>query len=274
MLNYINKTGNKTIAHIHKGPINTFTSNQINRVIRDIQEQSITFNDLLSPNLVFNKFNRDGNIAIPTAKNGNRLVEFETQEGQSIDMNPDYEEKLENMAILGTGVPSVIMEYVNSADFAKQIVSAQIKYAGRVSTIQGDLEEPTTELYRIICKNSSMSDDCKRICDQSLEVKLPRPKVVVNGNNGDYVRNVVETAEAIADVALGRDSVSNPEMMKNGQVIKEQVMYSIVKDNSPFIDWDGIDAIINQIKIKYTNPPKNDEQSSDMGGSSGGGDFM
>ena len=104
MLNYINKTGNKTIAHIYKGPIGTFTSNQVNRVIRDLQEQNVTFNDLLSPNLVFNKFNRDGNISLPTTKNGTKLVEFETQEGQQIDMSPEYEKELENMAILGTGV--------------------------------------------------------------------------------------------------------------------------------------------------------------------------
>ena len=116
ILNYINKTGNKTIAHVYKGPVNAFTTNQINRVIRDLQEQNVTFNDLLSPNLVFNKFNRDGNISLPTAKNGNHLVEFETQEGQNIDMSPEYEKELENMAILGTGVPSVIMEYAGSAD--------------------------------------------------------------------------------------------------------------------------------------------------------------
>lgn len=267
MLNYINKTGNKTIAHVYKGPINAYATNQINRVIRDLQEQNVTFNDLLSPNLVFNKFNRDGNIALPTTKNGQKLVEFETQEGQSIDMNPEYEKELESMAILGTGVPSVIMEYTNSAEFAKQIVSAHIKFAGRISTLQGDLEEPTTELYKKIIANSSMSDDCKTICAQSLEIKLPRPRVVANTNNGDYVRNVVETAEAIADVVIGRESSTNPEILKNGVQIKEQVMYSIVRENAPFIDWDEIDNMVEKVKAEYSQKPKinsgNDGNSND-----------
>ena len=267
MLNYVNKTGSKTIAHIHKGPVDAFTSNQTNRVIRDLQEQNVTFNDLLSPNLVFNKFNRDGNIALPTGKNGQRLVEFETQEGQNIDMSPDYEQKLENMAILGTGVPTVIMEYAGSADFAKQLVSANIKFAGRIANLQSDLEEPTTELYRALCKNSNMSDECKTICEQSLEVKLPRPRVLVNGNNGDYIRTIVETAEAIADVVLGRDSVTNTEIMPNGAQIKEKIILEIVKDNSPYFDWDEIEEMVKRVMIEYQQKPKDDEPD-DLGGSS------
>lgn len=261
LLNYVNKTGNKTIAHIHKGPVNAYTSNQINRVIRDIQEQQVTFNDLLSPNLVFNKFNRDGNLAIPTAKNGERLVEFETQEGQNIDMNPEYEKELENMAILGTGVPSVIMEYAGSADFAKQLVSANIKFAGRVASLQSDLEESTTMLYKVILQNSTLPDNLKTIVIQNLEVKLPRPRVLTNSNNNDYVQSIVQTAETIADVALGRDTVQNQDANPNGVQIKEKLMYSIVKDSAPFVDWDAIDDKIHRItmEVSAASEPKKDD---------------
>lgn len=262
MLNYINKTGNKTIAHIHKGPINPLTSNHLNRVIRDIQEQQVTFNDLLSPNLVFNKFNRDGNITIPTAKNGDRLVEFETQEGQNIDMTPDYEEKLENMAILGTGVPTVIMEYAGSADFAKQLVSANIKFAGRVATLQSDLEEPTTLLYKKIITNSNLSDEQKNICAESLEIKLPRPRVLTNSNNNDYVQSIVSTSETIADVALGRDSTQNTDLNPNGIVIKEKLMYDITKSSSPFIDWNEIDEAIKRITMEVNTQDSTEKKEN------------
>lgn len=269
LLNYINKTGNKTIAHVYKGPVNAFTNNQMNRVIRDLQEQNVTFNDLLSPNLVFNKFNRDGNLALPTAKNGNHLIEFETQEGQNIDMSPEYEKELENMAILGTGVPSVIMEYAGSADFAKQLVSANIKFAGRIASLQSDLEEPTTLLYKKICENSNMSEECKRICAQSLKISLPRPKVLINGNNNEYVRTIVETAESIVETVLGRDSITDKEVMKNGVQMKEKAIYQIVRKSSPFIDWDDIDEIIENVKAEFTNKPK-DKPS---GGSETDSDF-
>lgn len=264
LLNYINKTGNKTIAHIFKGPVNAMTSNQINRVIRDLQEQNVTFNDLLSPNLVFNKFNRDGNIALPRAQNGDKLVEFEQQDGQNIDMTPEYEKELENMAILGTGVPTVIMEYAGSADFAKQLVSANIKFAGRVAYLQSDLEDATTILYKRICANSGLSDEQKTIVTESLKIELPRPRVLSNSNNGEYVQTVVQTAESISDVALGRDTIQDTEKNPNGLKIKEELMYSIVRDSAPFIDWDRVEKEKERIMLEFS-VKKSDSMDSNGG---------
>lgn len=250
MLNYINKTGNKTIAHIHRGPVNAFDNNQLNRVIRDLQDQDITFNDLLSPNLVFNKFNRDGNMAIPTSVSGDHLIDFEIQEGQQIDMTPDYEKQLEEMSILGTGVPTVIMEYAGSADFAKQLVSANIKYAGRIASLQADLEEPTTIFYKKLCQNSNLTDAQKSICAQSLEIKLPRPRVLTNSNNGEYVQTMVSTAEALADVILGRDTLTDEEKRPGGQRIKEKLMLKIVKSDTPFLAWDELETMAEETIIE------------------------
>lgn len=268
LLNYINKTGNKTIAHIHKGPINPYTSNQVDRVIRDLQNQNVTFNDLLSPNLVFNKFNRDGNISLPTANNGNHLIDFETQEGQNIEMSPEYEKYLVDQAIIGTGVPSVIMEYCGqNIEFAKEIVSAHIKYAGRITRLQVDLEEPTTELYKKIVANSNMSDECKNICYQSLEFYLPRPRAASNTNTSDFVRTVIDTAEVVADAKIGRDSVQNQEVLKNGQRIKERLLYEYVRKYAPFIDWDEIDEMYDDICAELQNEPiPKPEENSGNGG--------
>ena len=83
LLLYMNKSGNKTIAYVRKGPIDVSTGNHVQRTIRMLQESNITFSDLLSTNLSFAKFSRNGNIQLPMAKNGDRLIEFETQEGRS-----------------------------------------------------------------------------------------------------------------------------------------------------------------------------------------------
>lgn len=266
MLNYINKTGNKTIAHIHKGPINAFDTNQLHRVIRDLQDQDITFNDLLSPNLVFNKFNRDGNMAIPTARDGSKLVEFETQEGQQIDMTPDYEKNLENMAIMGTGVPSVIMEYIGAAEFAKQIVSANIKFAGRVASLQSDVEEPTTILYKKLVENSNLTDEQKAICAQSLEIKLPRPRVLINSNNNEYIQNVQQAAEGIANLMIGQESAADNTILPNGPQIKEKLMCKIAKRDSPFLDWDDYETLYEEAVLEVTGDALKREDQQQNGG--------
>lgn len=271
MLNYINKTGNKTIAHIHKGPINAYDTNQLNRVVRELQDQDITFNDLLSPNLVFNKFNRDGNKAIPCTQDDKKLVEFEIQEGQNIDMTPDYEKNLENMAIMGTGVPSVIMEYVGSADFAKQLVSANIKFAGRVASLQSDLEEPTTTLYKKLVENSNLTDDQKAICAQSLEIKLPRPRVLINSNNNEYIQNVIQASESIAELAIGRDTLTDEQKMPNGIRVKEKLALQLAMRDSPFIDWEEVEQLRDAAMIEVEEEVIKKKASDEAGGNNDGG---
>lgn len=258
MLNYMNKSGNKTIAHVHKGPIDVNSSNQVQRVVRMLQETNITFNDLLSTNLVFSKFTRDSNIQLPTSKNGNKLVEFEVQEGQNIDLKTDMEDKLEQMAILGTGVPSVIMEYVNQADFAKQIVSANIKFAGRISSLQADLEEPTSDLYKILIKNSDLDEELKKKCLNSFYYKLPRPKVLTNANNSEYLSTLLSTAETVANIFMGQSGNDDPKSIK----IKDELIKGVIIDNAPFFNWDNVNEIYEKAKIKIAKEEMDKKKNS------------
>ncbi|WP_301067395.1 hypothetical protein, partial [uncultured Duncaniella sp.] len=178
MLLYMNKSGNRTLAFVRKGPIDVSYANHIQRTIRQLQESNITFGDLLSSNLSFAKFAPYGALQVPMARNGDRLVDFEVQEGQQIEMKPEFEDWLEKMAIMGTGVPSVILEYTDAADYARSITSGNIKHATRVASFQTDLEEPTTKLYKILIANSNLPDDLKNKVLPHFAYKLPRPRVL------------------------------------------------------------------------------------------------
>ncbi len=238
MLNYINKTGNRTIAHVHKGPVGTMENNLIDRVIRDLQDGEVTFSDLLSPNLVFNKFNRNGNLQMPMSMSGNHLVELETQEGQTIDMDPEYEKKLEQMAIVGAGVPTGALDYETDPNFAQEIASSHIKYANRTGNYQGDLEVPTTILYRKAIGASSLNEDLRAIATTGLEVCLPRPRARTNENSSGYLRTCVELAEDVAKALIGQEKLQNAQDDKSIIARKDSLQREIIMDLAPFIDWD------------------------------------
>lgn len=262
LLNYINKTGNRTIAHIHKGPIGTLEDNMVDRVIRDLQDGDVTFNDLMSPNLVFNKFNRNGSIQMPMAKNGNRLIELETQEGQTIEMDPEYEKKLEQMTLIGTGVPLTVMDMDNTTDFAKEIISAYIEFAGTTSGRQSDLEDPTTELYRRLLKNSSLTDEQKRIVDTSLSVNLPRPRVRTNENTAEFIQSALQTADEIASLIIGKESLqgnTDPILSKK----KEMLQFEIAKIMMPFIDWELYEKQLKDVETTMEMTEKENGDSTE-----------
>jgi len=258
MLNYMNKSGNRNIAHVFKGPIDVNSSNQLQRVVRMMQESNITFNDLLSTNLIFSKFSRDSNIQLPTARNGAKLVEFETQEGQQVEMKTEFENWLEDMAILGTGVPSVLMDYVNQIDYARQITSANIKWAGRTSSLQSDFEDPTTRLYRILIANSDLADELKTKCLNNFAFKLPRPKALSNANNSDFLRTALENANTISEIKLGASANNDPENIK----VKEELIRSIMKNEALFINWGEIDEMEKAARLKVEEDKKIEDKNN------------
>ena len=245
ILNYLNKSGDKTISYIHKGVVDVDTGNQIQRVIRNLQETNITFSDLLSTNLVFNKFGRNQNIMMPTSRDDKRLVEFETQEGMNVDMNPEYEQQLERDVIMGAGVPSVIMEYIGQADFAKGFETANIRYVAKVSSYQADLEVPTTELYNRLIQNSDLPDADKQILNHKIHYRLNRPKMLQNNNSSEYLGVLQQISETISNLVFGQSS-DNPYMQK----VKERFALKLAAENAPFFDWDHIQELANQTKLE------------------------
>ena len=261
MLLYMNKSGNRTLAFVRKGPIDVSYANHIQRTIRQLQESNITFGDLLSSNLSFSKFAPYGALQVPMARNGDRLVDFEVQEGQQIEMKPEFEDWLEKMAIMGTGVPSVILEYTDAADYARSITSGNIKHATRVASFQTDLEEPTTKLYKILIANSNLPDDLKNKVLPQFAYKLPRPRVLANANMGEYVSTMQQTAESMANITFGQ----NPD--EETQAIREQYIKETCIDCLPFIDWRENEARIERAKEAIAKKKKIKDKTDSGDGS-------
>ena len=264
LLLYMNKSGNKTIAYVRKGPIDVSTGNHVQRTIRMLQESNITFSDLLSTNLSFAKFSRNGNIQLPMAKNGDRLIEFETQEGQEVDMNTPMEEYLEKLAILGTGVPSVIMEYTDAADYAKSLVTANLKFAGRVAAFQSDLEEATTDLYKALLSSSSLEESIRNKAVNSLKFKLSRPRVLTNANMADYLSQVEQVTRSLANMYLGE----NDETPEDGRV-RTEFIKNMAADMLPFISWSKYEELLKSSKVKVTEQLDLDKNNNENRGSDG-----
>lgn len=247
LLLFVNNSGDKTIVTTHQGPIDLNTKNHVDRVVRDLEGQSISFGDFLTPNIMFNKFNRNANIVVPTSLNGTKLLEFEKLEGKQLDMQTDMEEKFEKMALIGSGVPDTIMEYVNDLQFSRQIVSSSIKYAGDVSSLQSDLEGPTTSLYRDLGLDSTMPEEAKRYIPH-LFIRLPRPKVISNTNNNDNVRIGKEIAEMIAEIFYGQEPKSEDI------TAKQQFILEVCKDIMEYIDWNKYEQIKEKVDVRFHGP--------------------
>jgi len=272
LLNYMNKSANKTIAYVGKGPIDVGSSNHIQRVIRMLQEGNITFNDLLSTNMIFSKFSRNNNIQLPKSKNNEKLVEFEVQEGQNFDMSTDMEQWLEKLTILGSGVPSVIMEYTDVADYSRSIVTANIKQAARVACYQSDLEEPTTEVYKALVMGSTLDPELKKKACTSLKFNLSRPKVLSNANVAEYLDTINRSADAFADMMIGQDTTQSE--IKDPDKVKAKFKKKYITRNAPFLDMDEIEEDLRQAILEVRKVTDYDRSNQGLDDNLGGGEDM
>lgn len=261
LLNYLNKSADKTLVYLAKGPIDVHTGNQVQRVIRNIQETQITFSDLLSTNMVFSKFGRNQNMIIPNSRSGKRLAEFETQEGMQVDMSPEYENKLEQMAILGTGVPSVIMEYIGQSDFAKGFETGNIKFASHIASYQMDFETPLTEFYQKLVENSELSDSVKDAVRNKFEFHFPRPKVLAVSNNSENLGNLQTLMQALISIYYGEDTQSIPKYEQK----KTKFMQLAARKYAPYINWDEFDDFFKKANLEVDENKVNQETNRSSG---------
>ena len=242
-LNYVNKSGDRNIAFVKRGKSDIHGSNQVMRVIRGLQESQVTFQDMFNSSMVFHKFASDGNIVLPQSMSGNRLVEFEKMEGQDVNLGTDYEKYLENLAIVGTHIPPLIIEQINNADFAKAYTTAHAGFAGVVAEWQGDLESATTLLYKKIIENLDIDESVKSRVISTFEFKLPRPKALSNSNINENLSNAVQLAETFVNLKFGDATDENRNAYNAAK-------YAVVKARCPFIKWDELEKVADKAMME------------------------
>lgn len=264
-LNYINKSGDKTIMHVKGGNADISRKNQTMRIARNMQEQNIVASDIFGDsNIMFQKFAADGIILMPSSRSGNRLVEFEKMDGQQIDTSVEWEKDLQNQSIVAMGVSPLLIEQYNQADFAKAFSTAHIGLAGEVANWQSDFEAPTTELYKRIIEDLDIDDNLKKRVLPVFKFTLPRPKALATQNTTEAISAAQALADAYANIKYGEVKEDEIESVR---AVKE----ALIKELTPFIPWNKFDSIADAARleakdVKDDTPTDTGADNGDLGG--------
>lgn len=261
-LNYINKSGDKTILHVKGGNADISRKNQTMRIARNMQEQNIVASDIFGDsNIMFQKYAADGIMLMPSSKSGNRLVEFEKMDGQQIDTSVEWEKDMQNQSIIAMGVSPLLIEQYNQADFAKAFTTAHIGLAGEVANWQSDFEDPTTKLYKRIIEDLDIDEDIKKRVLPVFQFTLPRPRALASQNSADAIGVAQNLADSYIALKYGEVKEDNAEPIR---AVKE----ALIKEITPSIPWNKFDTIAEQayleaIEVKDEVPADADTGSGD-----------
>lgn len=241
IISTVTRSNDTRVFYIKNSGIDKNIQKQVQKAAREYKENQISYNDIASVNTLISKAGKAKDLFVGTGRSGERPVDFDIISGQSVDIDNDFISFLRKNMINGTDVPSVILEYNESADFARSIEMGNIKYANKIASVQKELNIPVTMMYRAIIKFEHPEippDDVDR-----LYFRFNRPKALGVQNDADMYNNAESAATFLVKAICG----DNTE--KYTDSVKDQLFRYIVKEHilPGMYDWEELQKKADQI---------------------------
>lgn len=254
MFSIIQNSNDTKVNYIRQSGIEKNVINKIQEIARKNQQRQLNIPDMFTYTTMINKIGQGSQMYVPVGKSNERGIETEILQGQDVQLNTDLMEMLKKAYITGTGVPDVLMNYFNEADFAKTLELANNRFQGRVVSFQLDYNTQITQLYRQIAKYSTTIPH--EIID-TMEFNFIQPKSANATVTNDLLNNHNTLAEFL--VALYNNTDDLPPTVQKFKM-------KLAKERLPMLPWDEIDMMWNESMVSGTEEELNpDKQNNEEG---------
>ena len=262
IITYLSKSQDTRVHYVKQSGIDKNIINKCMEVARGIKAKQISIADLMDYSSIYGKIGTGRDVFMPVGESGERGIEFDVIGGQQVDMQPEVMEQLKQAYINGTGVPSVIMNYINEADFAKTLVMANAKHMRRVMLYQDSFSESITKMYKMIMLYST---DMELDTIQDFEYRLQRPKSLPNNNLVDIMGYGDQILEFLDKAVYGQYSDDRFDPIEK-DLFREEMARKVL----PMMPWELVDEVLEDIKIKLAAEKAKTKDSSSEDDNGGG----
>lgn len=260
ILSIVTNSNDTKVNYIRQSGIDKNVANKIQDIARKKQERKITMADMFSYTTLINKIGQGNEMYIPTGKGNERGIETEILAGQDVQINGDLMDMLKKAYVSGTGVPDVLLNYYNEADFAKTLELANNRFQGRVISFQLDYNEQITQLYRQICKYAT---NMPEEVINTLHFNFVQPKTANSNITNDLLNNFNTLSEFLTGLYYGQNYQDDAGKSAQVAVFKKE----LAKDRLAMLNFDHIEEIFKGANIKgkgdSMDPMKNDQSDDD-----------
>lgn len=266
ILSIVTNSNDTKVNYIRQSGIDKNVANKIQDIARKKQERKITMADMFSYTTLINKIGQGNEMYIPTGKGNERGIETEILAGQDVQINGDLMDMLKKAYVSGTGVPDVLLNYYNEADFAKTLELANNRFQGRVISFQLDYNEQITNLYRTICRYAT---NIPEEVINTLHFNFVQPKSANSNITNDLLNNFNTLAQFLTELYYGQNAQDDAGKEAQIMVFKKE----LAKDRLAMLNFDHIEEIFKNANIQgkgdSMDPMKNDQsddENLDMSG--------
>lgn len=237
IMSIILNSNDTKVNYIKQSGIEANVANKIQEIAREKQKRQITLADMFSYTTLVNKIGQGSEMYVPVGKSNERGIETEILSGQDVQLNNDLMEMLKKAYISGTGVPDVLMNYLNEADFAKTLELANNRFQGLVVSLQLDFNDQITEFYKAVMKHATTIPE--NIID-TFKFNFLQPKSSNSNITGDLINNHNAIQDFLILMYFGDQSATDDaKIIAQINVFKK----SLAKERLPMLHWDKLDKI-------------------------------
>ena len=264
MITHLDKSQDTKINYVKQSGIDKDIINKCNSIARQIKSKQISIADLMDYSSIYGKIGTGRDVFMPVGESGERGIEFDVISGQQVDMQNDLMENLKQAYINGTGVPSVIMNYINEADYAKTLVMANAKQLRRVMNYQDSFNESITMFYRKILLYCSDMDESDI---ENFYYTLQKPKALPNTNLADTIGYGDQILDTVIKNVYGENQQDTDERLLEKDLFRKDMARNLLS----MLPWEEIDKSLDRVKLeiaekKATGELKVTDENNDSGG--------
>lgn len=251
MMSIIENSNDTKVNYVRRSGIDKDMASEIQEIARKKQERKILLPDLFAYTTLIGKIGAGSEMYVPVGKQNERGIETEILAGQDVQLNTELMEMLKKAYISGTGVPDVLMNYINEADFAKTLELANNNFQGRVVSYQLDFNRSITNLYRHLAKYSTTIPE--NIIN-TLEFNFVEPK----SSNGNITNELMNTHNSLQELITG---LYFPQNQEDPKIMKFKLM--MAKSRLAMLNWDEFDKFYKLASIEGTEEILNPDAKED-----------
>lgn len=243
MITILSKSNDQRLYYIHSSGIDKNIANKVQSAARQIKSREMNYSDLFNYKSMVSKVGAGRDAYIPVGTDDRRGISFDILAGQDVELYSELMNTLKTSAINSTGVPSVVMNYVNEADYAKSIVMGNLRFLARVMSLQVDFNESITELYKKIFRYSSTLEE---EVIHGFTFKLAKPRSLDATNMAELINNSDALAKFIVDNLMGENS----DMDDLDNKAKDITTKKIIRQITSMLGWSNFEEIYEESIIE------------------------
>ena len=228
-------------------------------VINQIKKQNFNIMQIESMNSILGIIGKYNDFVIPVGPSGDYPVQMEVMQGQDINPQSDFLDKLEEQTINATGYPLEYINARNTVDFASQLTMTNTKVMRMTFKYQAktekDLGEIATIIYNCEYNSEGKENPIKINC------VLPSP-ITLNINNLNQIMEIVnQQADAFSQLEYPDENDENITLKRN--IYKQKyVKYKL----GTYVKQNELDIIKAQADFEFNMQQKPKDDSADAGG--------